>query len=614
MDSIRLSDPLLTESGLYWLESRPSEKGRATIMKRTPEGVIRELLPPPYNATSRVHEYGGGAWTPVGNALYFVNFSDQRIYCARGGQIQPLTAAGEKRFADLTAAPDGRTLYAICEDHSGPGEPDNRIVAVNIAGENQDGQVRTLAEGQDFYAAPRPSPDGKKLAWLCWNHPQMPWDCCYLCLASRTGQGNFATPEVLAGGPVESIFQPEWSPDGLLHFVSDRSGWWNLYRLDPNHEVVPLAPMAAEFGLPMWQFGLRTYGFSTAGYPIATYVQDGAAKLVLLARDSGPQELKHGARSIAQPCVHGDRIAFVAGYEERGQDVVLQDLSGRDSIHAAQSSRGDQVASCLSRPQTIEFPTNDGQHGHAFYYPPTHSHYRAPAGEAPPLIVTVHGGPTTAASPDFNPKTQFWTSRGFAVVDVNYGGSTGYGRAYRERLRGLWGITDVDDCVAAARYLVEQGLADPARLCIRGGSAGGYSALAALAFRDLFKAGVVYYGIGDLETLVRDTHKFESHYLDGIVGPYPQAQATYRARSPIHAADQIRCPVLFFQGLQDRVVPPGQAEDMVAALRRKGTAVTHITFPEEGHGFRRADTISAVMHAELSFYGQVFGLASPIAQ
>lgn len=603
--TIGLGEVLLDGTDRYWIESRPTEGGRSVIVRLPAGGQPVEVTPAPYNARTRVHEYGGGSYTVAGGVLFFANFADQAVYrIDPGGEARPIFAEADLRHADF--APDlGRNrLICVREDHRVPAgqQPINTLVAIGIDGEPS----LTLAQGHDFYASPCLSPDGCHLAWIAWNHPNMPWDGTELWLGQVGADGAISDARCIAGGSAESIFQPAWSPDGVLHFVSDRTGWWNLYRWEEG-QARPLAPMAAEFGLPQWVFGRPTYGFAADGRIVASYTQDGLWHLAAITRAGAVEPIPLPYSSIAGVQVAGDEALFLAAAADRATAVVSLNLATGAITSLRESSEMAVDPSYLSIPQPISFPNQAGLVAHALYYSPQNPGYQAPAGERPPLIVLSHGGPTGSASSALNLAIQYWTSRGFAIADVNYGGSTGYGRAYRERLNGNWGIVDVDDCCSAARYLAEQGLVDADRLVIRGGSAGGYTTLAALTFRDLFKAGVSLYGIGDLEALVRDTHKFESHYLTGLVGPYPEALAVYHQRSPIHHVDQLACPVLFFQGLDDKVVPPNQAEAMVAALRAKGLPVAYVAFEGEGHGFRKAENNQRVLEGQLDFFGRLFG-------
>jgi len=599
--NVSLSMPRIDGDNVYWLEGRPQEQGRTVLMRRLASGVIEEVTPAPANARTRVHEYGGGAYAVSRGKAVYANFTDQRLYIA--GKAAALTEEAALRYADFIFDHKRDRLISVREDHREKGNTVNCLVAVSLS----DGTQKILAEGHDFFSSPRLSPDGSRLAWLSWNHPDMPWDATTLRVADILPDGSLGAPAIVAGGAAESVFQPEWSPKGELHFISDRSGWWNLYRLRGG-KAEALNPQEAEFGLPQWVFGMSTYGFDKTGRILCSCSVKGRSRLLVLEPDGGRvREIATGYDDIGSLQVGPDWCVFLgAGPTE---PRVLARLSFTDDAVEILQRSGDRPIGpeFVSVPEAIEFPTEGGLTAHAYFYPPRNPDFAAPPGGKPPLLVLAHGGPTGAASSSFSLNIQYWTSRGFAVVDVNYGGSSGYGRAYRQRLNGKWGIVDVDDSVNAARYLVKTGRVAENALAIRGGSAGGYTTLAALTFRDCFKAGASYFGIGDLETLARDTHKFESRYLDRLVGPYPAAQKTYYERSPVHFVDRLHCPMILFQGLDDEVVPPNQAKDMYDAVKAKGLPVAMLTFEHEGHGFRRAETIRRAQEAELYFYGKVFG-------
>ena len=613
---VRLGEVKLDGESTYWLESRPGEGGRSVIVHLTPDGHTSDVTPPPFNARTRVHEYGGGSYLEAGGTVFFSNFRDQRLYRREpGGGPYPITPESKLRFSDGVADAKRNRLIYVREDHSNPSiGPINAIIGLDPEGlhANQGGQI--LVWGNDFYSSPRISPDGSQLAWLTWNHPNMPWDGSELWVGQFEADGKLGQAERVAGGATESIFQPEWSPDGLLHFVSDRTGWWNLYRWSAPR-IESLAQMAGEFGRPQWVFGLSTYAFASPGRIICTYAQGGRWHLASLDTASRVlEEIPVPFTEIVGLTATETRAVFLAGSPEKATSIVQLDLASGDIETLRRTSTVEIGAEYLSTPQPMEFPTENGLTAHALYYPPVNRDYIGPAEDLPPLLVISHGGPTGATSSALRLTTQFWTSRGIAVLDVNYGGSTGYGRAYRERLKGQWGVVDVDDCANGAKYLVERCQVDGDRLIIRGGSAGGFTTLCALAFRDQFSAGASHYGVSDLEALARDTHKFESRYLDQMIGPYPERRDLYLARSPLHSVDGISCPLIFFQGLEDRVVPPSQAEMMVEALKRKGLPVAYLAFEGEQHGFRRAENIKRSLEAELYFYSQVFGfaLAEPI--
>jgi dipeptidyl aminopeptidase/acylaminoacyl peptidase len=602
--SIGLGLIALDARDIYWSELRPAEGGRHVIV-RWREGVTQDVLPAPFSARTRAHEYGGGAFTVIDGSIYFSNDADQRLYrLTPGGAPYPLTLPAGRRYAD--AAPDRmrQRLLCVCEDHDTGGTPVNTIVSIDLDGGSE---PRTLVSGNDFYAAPRLSPDGRRLAWLTWNHPDMPWDGTELWLADVAPDGSPANARRVAGGRDESVFQPAFSPDGTLYFVSDRNNWWNPYRLR-HDRVEALAPREAEFGLPQWQFGMSTYAFESERRLVCAVNHAGTWQLAVL--DTGTQGfdiIETPFTDISGVTAAPGEAVFIAASPRMPAAVVRLDLAKRRHEVLRSSSSEKTDAAYLSAPQMLAYTTTGGGQAHAFYYPPANRVFHAPAGEKPPLLVLGHGGPTASASSALNLKIQFWTSRGFAVLDVNYRGSTGYGRDYRRQLDGRWGVADVEDCIAGARYLMERGLVDEKRLAIRGGSAGGYTTLCALTFHDLFRAGAVYYGVSDLEALARDTHKFEAHYLDRLVGAYPERRDLYHARSPIHHVQRLSCPVIFFQGLEDRVVPPDQTEKMVSALRANGIAVAYVPFTGESHGFRRAENIQRALEAELYFYSRIFG-------
>lgn len=605
--SIKLNSILLDGQDVYWCKGRPSEKGRAVIVRLTPEGETVDVTPPPFNVRTRVHEYGGGAYTVFNGVIYFSNFSDNRLYrLAPGSEPEPITPTGQFRYADIIVDARHKRLLCVREDHSGEaGQAINTLVSIALDGENKGSQV--LVSGNDFYSSPCLSPDGTRLAWLTWNHPNMPWDGTELWTGELQEDGSLYGAACVAGSAGESIFQPEWSPDGVLYFVSDRTGWWNLYRVKQG-QIEPLHEKAAEFGVPQWSFGQSTYKFVSPQHIACLFSERSITYLAILDTTTGkldvietPYTVMSGIK-VAMGCV------FFLGASPTEPTSILQlDLSTRQITLLRRFSNVAVDTAYLSMPEAIEFPTEYGRTAFAFYYSPHNPDYTAPTGELPPLLVMSHGGPTGATSNALNLDKQFWTSRGFAILDVNYGGSTGYGRAYRERLKGQWGIVDVDDCVNGAQYLVERGMVDGNRLAIVGGSAGGYTTLCALTFHDIFKAGASYYGVSDLESLAKDTHKFESRYTDSMVGPYPERLDLYRQRSPIHFTERLSRPVIFFQGLEDAIVPPDQAERMVEALRAKGIPVAYVAFEGEGHGFRSAENIKRALEGELYFYSRVFG-------
>jgi len=601
--TIGLGRIVLDGDDTYWTEMRPAERGRYVIVRRTPGGQISDITPPPFSARTRVHEYGGGSYSVLHGVVYFSNFVDQRLYRLEpGAEPHPTTPELDLRYADMIFDRHHHRLICVREDHTATDrEAVNAIVALGH------GEARVLAGGYDFYSSPRLSPDGRFLAWLSWRHPNMPWDGTELWTAEIAEDGALHDQRLIAGGENESIFQPEWSPDGMLVFVSDRTGWWNLYR-SRDGSVEPLCPMEAEFGLPQWAFGMRTYGFASPSRAICIYIKQGIAYLGDLDIPSGNlKSIETAFSDIAGIQVSADRAVFVGASPTAMSAIVSLDLATFETEVLRRASELVIDPGYISPPQAIEFPTTNGLTAHAFFYAPRNRDFVAPDGERPPLLVMSHGGPTAATSPALSLGIQYWTSRGIGVLDVNYGGSTGYGRAYRERLNGQWGVVDVDDCANGALYLAKQGLIDGNRLAITGGSAGGYTTLCALTFRDVFKAGASHFGVSDLEALSIDTHKFESRYSDRLVGPFPEARELYRERSPIHFTDRLSAPVIFFQGLEDKIVPPNQAEMMVEALRAKGLPVAYVAFEGEQHGFRQAAHIKRALDGEFYFYSRVFG-------
>lgn len=607
--AVRLMQVVLDGDDIYWLESRPAEGGRYVIVKRSPDGTVSDVTPAPFYARTTVHEYGGGDFLVHNSTVYFSNFKDQRLYVQKpGASPQPITPEKAFRYADAVIDTYRNRLICVREDHTVAGrEAINTIVSVKLDGDLDGGTV--LVSGNDFYASPRLSPDGTKLAWLTWNHPNMPWDGTELWVAEIAQDGSLNNPRKIAGGPTESIFQPEWAPDNTLYFVSDRTGWWNLYRWRDG-QVEALTQEQAEFGQPQWVFGMSTYAFVSERELVCAYTQNGVWRLARLDTVTKKLEaIETPYTEIGYVRANSQSVVFRGGSPTEMLSIVRLELRTRRYEVLRRSSDFSFDEGYLSFAQPIEFPTEGGKTAYAFFYPPKNKDFQAPAGEKPPLLVLSHGGPTSATTSTLKLEIQFWTSRGFAVVDVNYGGSTGYGREYRERLKGQWGVVDVDDCVNAAKYLVQQGLVDGERVAIRGGSAGGYTTLCALTFRKFFKAGASYFGVSDLEALDRDTHKFESRYNRSLIGPYPEKRDLYYQRSPIHFAHQISCPMIFFQGLEDRIVPPSQSELMVEALRRRGIPVAYLAFEGEQHGFRKAENIKRSLEAELYFYSKVFGFA-----
>ncbi|TAN35070.1 S9 family peptidase [bacterium] len=591
---------------LYWTELRPYEQGRVVVVRRGADGAVADVTPPGFNARTRVHEYGGGQFAVSGGSVWFVNFNDQRLYRQeRGGTPKAITALVDVRHADVVVDARRGRLFAVREDHTtGAREAVTSLVAVDVNGEHA---AVTVATGNDFYSSPRLSPDGRRLAWLTWNHPNMPWDGTELWVGELDGEGRVTSSRFVAGGRAESIYQPEWSPSGELYFVSDRSDWWNLYRARGEGDE-PVCPRAAEFGAPQWVFGMTHYGFFGEDEIVCVFSETGGTKLGRIDLNGGTfKQVELGYTSLNSLVVSGRRAATFAASPTLSERVLVVDLDTGAQEVAKVSNSAHVDAGYFSIPQAIEFPTEGGLSAHAFYYAPKNTDFEAPPEAKPPLMVRCHGGPTGAAGPNFNLEYQYWTSRGFAIVDVNYGGSNGFGRAYRLRLNGNWGVVDVDDCINAARHLVERGLVDADRVSITGGSAGGYTTLLSVTKRRFYNAGASHFGVGDLETFVQDTHKFESRYVDTLVGPYPERADLYRERSAVNFADDLSCPVILFQGLEDKIVPPSQAAQFVAACVKKKLPFAYVAFEGEQHGFRQDKNIRRSIEGEMSFLAQIFG-------
>ncbi|OZM81085.1 S9 family peptidase [Pseudonocardia sp. MH-G8] len=615
--AVRLGEVHVDGADIVWSEGRPAEGGRTQLVRRAPDGTTADLLPEGMNARTAVHEYGGAAWWVRDGVVWFANWADQRLYrIAPGGEPEPLTpepaTPRADRFADGEVAPDGATIVCVRERHTGPTAADVRNEVVRLAAHTPS-EPEVLVTGPDFVAAPRLSPDGATLAWLRWDHPSMPWDDTQLVVRDlRTGEET-----VVAGGPGESVLEPRFEPDGSLLFLSDRSDWWNLYRWTPGADIAPVVRLDAELGVPAWVFGSARYVQLGDGRVVYARWRDGRDGLAVRETDGALVDLDVPFSAIA--AVRGadpGSVVVIAGSptEEPGVHRVDVATSVVETLRAPRDLGLDPAG--ISQPEHLTFDSVDGsgapRKAHAQFYPPASNDSTGPEDERPPLLVQIHGGPTGSATPVLSTSVQYWTSRGVAVVDVDYGGSTGYGRAYRQELLGEWGVIDVADCLAAARHLAEQGRVDGERLCIRGGSAGGFTVLAALAREDTpFAAGADHFGVADLAALAADTHKFESRYLDRLVGPYPEARDVYEQRSPIHHVDRFTRPLIVLQGAEDEVVPPNQSEMIVDALRAKGTPVAYLLFDGEQHGFRRAENIRRALDAELSFYAQVLGFDLP---
>jgi dipeptidyl aminopeptidase/acylaminoacyl peptidase len=607
-----LGEVVVDGDDVWWSESRPAERGRSVIVRRTADGTVADVLPPPWNARTRVHEYGGAAWTVAGGTLWFTEFSDQRLYRLEPGRDAPVAVTPEPavpagvRHADLQVLPDG-VLLAVRETHpasGGAADVVDELVRIGPDG------TEVLVSGPDFVSDPRPSPEGDALAWLQWDHPHMPWDAARLVIRGADGREH-----PMAGGPGESVVQPVWGADGTIWFLCDRTDFWSLYRRRPHGEVELVLDLGSDIGGPQWRFGQSRYALLSDGRVVLAYGRAGADRLAVL-EDGGLRELDLPWSTFRYVRAQGTSVVCLAASPSSEPVVLRVDVdSGAQEVLRPARDLGVDPA-WFAVPEHVTFPTEDAGTGigeaHALVYQPTNPEATAPDGDLPPLLVVVHGGPTAAAVPVLNLDVQYWTSRGFCVADVDYRGSVGYGRRYRDSLQGRWGVVDLDDVVACARFLAGSGRVDPARMAIRGGSAGGYTTLAALTMRPgVFTAGASHYGVADLGALAAETHKFESRYLDGLVAPWPSGRAVYDERSPINHVDALDTPLAVFQGDEDAVVPPDQAEAIVAALREKGVPHAYLLFAGEQHGFRKAANIRAALDGELSFYAQVWGFELP---
>lgn len=602
--SIRFTGLDLSEDVVYWSEQRPCEKGRVTLLKNNNQKIL-EILNAKYSARTRVHEYGGVPLFAFGDLVFFIADHDQGIYQVQENK-KPIKIFAHKKckFADVFFDKHSERLFAVKEELK-KDKTLNSIVAINLSTHKEE----VIAEGCDFYSNPRVSPDGKFLSYVCWDHPNMPWDKTTLMLHPIDENKSVQAGKVVAGSNEESIFQPEWSYDNTLYFVSDRSGWWNLYRYK-NDQVEPLWEMKAEFGLPQWVFGLSTYGFVDVDTIACIYLDKGKQHLGLFKISTKSwQKIDTPFHFFNYLKVSQNKIAFIGSSPLLPSCVATYDIKF-GKVKVIKSSQEVSIdPDYISEGKFVEFPTVENKKAYAYYYPPKNKEYNVIQDQPPPLIVKCHGGPTSFANNSFDLQVQYWTSRGFAYVDVNYGGSSGFGREYRQRLSGKWGIVDVQDCAKAVEHLVNLQLADPAKTVIKGGSAGGFTVLASLAFTKIYKAGASYYGVSDLEGLAHDTHKFELHYLDSLIGPYPEAKEKYLKRSPVSHIQDFSCPVIFFQGSEDKVVPPEQSEKIFLELKKKKIMTAYVLFEGEQHGFRKAESIKKSIEAELYFYSRVFQFA-----
>ena len=623
--AVGLSDVQVDGTSVYWAEGRPAEGGRTQLVRRTPDGARTDLLAEGQSARTAVHELGGGAWWVRRGIVWFAAWDDQRLYRldVGTGAMSPITPGPQTprgdRYGDGDVSPDGLSIVCVREHHppDGRGAIDIRNELVRLVA-HEESVPEVIVTGPDFVTSPRFSPGGDRLCWIEWDHPDMPWD------ATRLVVRDLASGEdtVVAGGVVsEACQEPSWQADGSLMFIGDRTGWWNLYRWSPDDgRVTPVVEIAGDIGEPPWELGMSRYAVLPDGRIVFGRWRDGIDGLAVSLPDGTVSDLDLGFTAIS--CVRaegGASVLVIAGTPTTEMSIARVELGNADHVSSVTTLRPPRNladlgvdADYVSGPEPVTFPSERGRTAYGLFFAPTNPVCTAPEGEKPPLLIVLHGGPTAAAWPVLNVPLQYWTSRGFAVIAVNYAGSTGSGRAYRDALKGEWGVADVEDCVAAARWLAQEGRVDPKRLCIRGGSAGGYTTLAALARADTpFAAGADHCGLADLEAIARETHKFESRYLDSLIAPYPEGRELYRRRSPIHQVDAFTRPLIVVQGLDDEVVPPNQSEMIVEALRGKGVPVAYLAFEGESHGLRRAENIRRALDAELSFYAQVFGFELP---
>jgi len=648
--SLRLSETQYDGEDLYWLEGRPSEGGRQVLVKRDKDGKISDVSPRGFNVRSLVNEYGGAPYLVRERKVFCCNFSDQVVYQLNTDPNAPvderrieLTPEGEYYYADFEYDKDRNRLLCICEDHSDPTKQaltTIKSIQLPVAGKRFKVKIQTIVSGNDFYSNARISPDGTRLAWISWDHPNMPWDGSALWIAQFDEAGGIVNQRKVAGGDDESVVQPVWTPQGDLLFISDRSGWWNIYLLtnpEKSYNPVALYEKDADFATPPWVFGIRNYCFIDQLTVACSFFDDGVWRCALIKTNQTWKTrtihaININASEISYLSSNGKQLAMIAGSQTQYAAITVLDspalaTAKPTTSSAATSSSGgashegvtivrrassvEVDRGYISQAVPVDFPAERSYVSHAYFYPPTNKDYRAPDGELPPLIVKVHGGPTAAASSVFNLGVQHWTSRGFAVMDVNYAGSSNFGRQYRQRLTLNWGLVDIEDCQHATTFAIQKGWVDGKRMAITGGSAGGFTALSALTFTDTFATGASHFGISNLEALLKDTHKFESRYLDRIVGPYPAYKKVYESRSPLNSVDKLNRPIIFFQGLDDKVVPPSQTEAIVEELRKRKVPFCYIAFEGEQHGFRKAENIKRTLDAELLFYSKVFGFTLP---
>jgi len=595
--AVKILNVIVDGDDVYWNEVRPKNEGRYTIVKNG-----EDVTPPDFSARSAVHEYGGGAFTVKEDTVVTSNFRDKKLYIKEPGKdLRPLTTGKDTRFGDLHITQHG--IVAVGETHKPDQEPENFLALIDI----QTGTFKKIASGYDFYTSPAISPDGKKIAYICWKHPNMPWTDTELWIANIDEMGNLINSVQVAGQDPETIFQPGWDKDGTLYFVTDRDEWWNLHRY-VDGKIENMCKMEAEMGWPLWQLQRSKWTFLGEKLLFAC-VEKGFMHLGILDPATGKcEKIESPGVTYLQLRSGNGFVVFIEGFDNQSSRIVKMDNKtlARTVIKEPEGKTFNE--GYISTPQHITYKSAGGREAYGYFYPPKNKDYKGKEGELPPLIVMIHGGPTSKTLPTFALQKQFWTSQGFAILDVDYGGSTGYGRTYRMALNGNWGIVDVEDCIFGAKHLAEQGLVDKDKLLIRGGSAGGYTTLAALTYEDTFKGGADYYGIADLEALAHDTHKFESHYNDTLLGPFNEKAHIWKERSPINHMDKFNSPLIIFQGTEDKIVPPNQSKMIYEALKKKGIKTELYLYEKEQHGFRKKKNIINSLNKEADFYREIMGV------
>ncbi len=601
-DMIRLNYVRCDGKKIFWEEGRYEEKGRVQIVENV-DGKQKELLTKEYNARSKVHEYGGCSFAVKNNLLFFVNFKDQRIYQLKDEKITPITPkSSNSRYVDIEIDEKRNVLFCVKEEHLSK-EVVNKIVRIDI----DTGKEHTIVEGCDFYSSIKLNPKEDKICFLRWNHPFLPWDQTELSICLIDEKGDVIEEEIVFGSPNESICQPKWGEDNTLYFVSDKTSFWNLYQYK-DEKISSIYPCEFEFGYPNWLFGFSTY--VVIGDKIAcSYIDRAISYFAIIdLKSKSFEKISSSFTSFTSLQVYDDnKVAMIAASPTKEASVVVFDIDRREFKTIKESRKTSLSEEDISKAKLISFPGWEENKTYAFFYPPKNKDFIGEENTLPPLIVKSHGGPSAFSTNTLSLEIQFWTSRGFAFVDVNYGGSTGFGRKYRERLNNRWGIVDVEDCAKAVEYLEKNNKVDKDKVAIRGGSAGGYTTLAALVFtKNIFKAGASYYGVSDLVKLAQDTHKFESRYLDNLIGKYPEEREIYEKRSPVNHIDNFNCPVIFFQGGEDKVVLPNQSEKIFNALKKKKIPTAYVLFKDEGHGFRQKENVKNCLEMELYFYSKIF--------